>query len=47
MNSRNKNSLITFLIALAIGLGLGILFAPDKGSNTRTKMKDGFRGFKK
>lgn len=47
MTSRNKNGLLAFLIALALGVGLGILFAPDKGSKTRAKMKEGFRGFKK
>jgi len=46
MSSRNGNSLIALLAGAAVGLGLGILFAPDKGSKTREKIKDGFDDFK-
>jgi gas vesicle protein len=45
MSTRN-NSLIALLTGAAVGLGLGILFAPDKGSKTREKMKDGFDDLK-
>ncbi|MGL2965430.1 YtxH domain-containing protein [Flavobacterium sp. XGLA_31] len=45
MSSQN-NSLIALLAGAAVGIGLGILFAPDKGSKTRGKIKDGFNDLK-
>ena len=36
--SKNSNSLIAFLAGIATGAVLGILFAPDKGKNTRDKL---------
>jgi gas vesicle protein len=45
MSTRNNN-LIALLAGAAIGVGLGILFAPDKGSKTREKIKDGFDDLK-
>ncbi|TBX71201.1 YtxH domain-containing protein [Flavobacterium silvisoli] len=45
MSSQN-NSLIALLAGAAVGIGLGILFAPDKGSKTREKIKDGFNDLK-
>ena len=46
MSSKNGNSILAILAGAAVGVGLGILFAPDKGSNTREKIKDGFDDLK-
>lgn len=39
-NSSNENAKLigAILVGAAIGVGLGILFAPDKGSETRKKI---------
>ena len=37
------NTLFGFAAGTAVGLGLGILFAQDKGENTRKKIKDSVR----
>jgi len=42
MTSNTGNILLGVLAGAAVGAGLGILFAPDKGVNTRKKIKDGF-----
>ena len=39
MSGRNSESILALLAGAAIGVGLGILFAPDKGSKTRAKIK--------
>jgi gas vesicle protein len=36
--SKKSNSLFSFLLGAAIGSTLGVLFAPDKGLNTRKKL---------
>lgn len=42
MSNNTGNTLLALLTGAAIGAGIGILFAPDKGSKTREKIKDGF-----
>nr|WP_315200436.1 YtxH domain-containing protein [uncultured Flavobacterium sp.] len=42
MSNNTGNTIIAILVGATIGAGLGILFAPDKGSKTREKIKDGF-----
>lgn len=39
MENNNGNLFISFLTGAAIGTGIGILFAPYKGSETREKIK--------
>lgn len=46
MSGRNSESILALLAGAAIGVGLGILFAPDKGSKTREKIKTGFDDLK-
>jgi gas vesicle protein len=38
MSRRSGNTLLAFLMGAATGAVLGILYAPDKGSNTREKL---------
>ena len=42
MSNKTENTLLAILTGVAIGAAIGILFAPDKGSKTREKLKDGF-----
>ncbi|WP_369752860.1 YtxH domain-containing protein [Flavobacterium sp. WC2409] len=50
MSNSTGNTLLAILTGAAIGAGIGILFAPDKGSKTRGKIKnkynDAEKGFK-
>lgn len=39
--SNNSNTILGVLTATAVGATLGVLFAPDKGSNTRKKIIEG------
>lgn len=38
MSKKRGNTLLAFLVGAATGAILGILYAPDKGSNTREKL---------
>ena len=38
MSSKRGNTFLAFLTGAAVGAIAGILFAPDKGSNTRNKL---------
>ena len=40
MANNNDNGFLALLVGATIGVSLGILFAPDKGSKTREKIKD-------
>jgi gas vesicle protein len=44
--SQNGNSIIALFAGAAIGVAFGILYAPDKGSKTREKIKDKFDDLK-
>lgn len=46
MSTRNGNGIIALLAGAAIGVGIGILFAPHKGSKTRAKIKDKYNDLK-
>ncbi len=46
MANNNGNNAIALLLGAAIGVGVGILFAPDKGSKTREKIKGNFDDWK-
>jgi gas vesicle protein len=46
MSNKTGNSILALLAGAAIGVGFGILFAPDKGEKTRDKMKEGFDDLK-
>lgn len=41
--SKIANTLFGFAAGTAVGVGLGLLFAQDKGENTRKKIKDSVR----
>ncbi len=40
MSSNASNTIIALLVGAAVGAGLGLLLAPDKGTETRRKIKD-------
>ncbi len=45
-NRDNGTAVLALLAGAALGAGLGILFAPDKGEKTRGKIKDSLDGQK-
>jgi len=42
MSNNSGITVLALITGAAIGAGIGILFAPDKGTNTRRKIKVGF-----
>lgn len=42
MSKNTENVLVALLAGVAVGASLGILFAPDKGSKTRDKIKGSY-----
>ena len=40
MNKSSVNAVLGFIAGAAVGTALGIMFAPDKGTETRKKIKD-------
>jgi gas vesicle protein len=47
MSKKGSNTLMAFLAGAAVGAVLGILYAPDKGSNTREKLSYRLDKYKK
>ncbi len=41
MSNKIGNAAAAIIVGAAIGTAMGVLFAPDKGSSTRRKIKDG------
>jgi gas vesicle protein len=47
MSNNAGSTLIALISGMAIGAGIGILFAPAKGEKTREKLKEGYNDAKK
>ena len=43
MSKNTGDTVLALLLGAAVGVGVGILIAPDKGSETRKKIKDKFQ----
>ena len=46
MSNNTGNTIVALVTGALVGAGIGILFAPDKGSKTREKIKDSIDDFK-
>ena len=47
MSKNSTNSFISLIVGLIVGGVLGILFAPDKGNNTRDRLTYRFNKYKR
>ena len=47
MGKKGSNALMAFLVGAATGAVLGVLYAPDKGTNTREKLSFQLDKYKK
>lgn len=45
--SKNSNSFLAFVIGAGVGAAMGVLFAPDSGSNTRDRLSYRLSKYKK
>lgn len=46
MANNTGNIIVALVAGAAVGIGVGMLLAPEEGSKTREKIKDGFKSSK-